>query len=86
MKSLTTLAAIAALVAGMSIANAQSNMSNSNAPKAAEQSTGAFCLTGKSGPKNCTFASVTACEKAAQSTPGTCAANAKGSTTSGSGQ
>ena len=75
MKTLATFAAAAALIAGIGIANAQ----NSQAPAAA--GSGKFCLTTKSGPKNCSFASLQECQTKAKGMKGTCAANTDSSTT-----
>jgi hypothetical protein len=83
MKTLTTVAAVAALIAGMSIANAQ----NTKGPAAANPGTagtGKFCMTTTSGPKNCTFASLQECQAAAKGMKGTCAANTENAATTGS--
>jgi len=83
MKSLTTFAAVAALIAGIGIANAQ----NSNAPAAANPGaagSGKFCMTTQSGPKNCTFASLQECQTAAKGMKGTCAVNTDNAATTGS--
>ncbi|HET9616633.1 MAG TPA: DUF3551 domain-containing protein [Pseudolabrys sp.] len=80
MKTLATFAAAAALIAGIGIANAQ----NSQAPAAANPAaagSGKFCLTTKSGPKNCSFASLQECQTKAKGMKGTCAANTDSSTT-----
>ena len=80
MKTLATFAAAAALIAGIGIANAQ----NSQAPAAANPAaagSGKFCLTTKSGPKNCSFASLQECQTKAKGMKGTCAANIDSSTT-----
>ena len=80
MKILTTVAAVAALLAGLSIANAQ----NSTAPGAANPAaagSGKFCLTTKSGPKNCSYATMASCQTAAKGMKGTCAANTQDATT-----
>jgi hypothetical protein len=83
MKTLTTFAAVAALVAGIGIANAQ----NSNAPAAAHPGmagSGKYCMTTNSGPKNCTFASLQECQAKAKGMKGTCAANTDNATTGSS--
>ena len=82
MKMLTTVAAVAALLAGLSIANAQ----NSTAPAAgnpAAAGTGKFCMTTNSGPKNCSFASLQECQTKAKGMKGTCAANTDNANTTG---
>ena len=72
MKTLTTLTAIAALAAGMSLAQAQGSMgspSSSGSSMGAPQATGnaAFCIqTSASGGLNCKYASMAACEKDAK--------------------
>ena len=121
MKTITTLTAIAALVAGISIASAQNQggaspqgSSPSNINKGADDSTrsgaqsgsesggtamksggsmnsgkstnatgnGKFCIeVSKGGGKECTYASLTACEKDAQPRGLQCSANV---TTTGS--
>ena len=82
MKTLATFAAAAALIAGIGIANAQ----NSQAPAAANPAaagSGKFCLTTKSGPKNCSFASLQECQTKAKGMKGTCAANTDNANTTG---
>jgi len=87
MKSLTTLTAIAALVAGVSFAQAQMGSSSSsgmNSGTAAPQQIGsaAFCVTtSASGGLNCKYASMAACEKDAKPQNQTCSPNPKKSTT-----
>lgn len=89
MKTLTTLTAVAALIAGISIASAQT----STAPKsggamgpsagggpAKAEGTGKFCSTGSAGAKDCTFATLQACQAAAKSGE-SCAPNPKSATT-----
>jgi hypothetical protein len=85
MKSLTTLAAAAALIAGMSFANAQTAQ-GMQAAKPGMAGTGQFCMTTKSGPKNCTFASLKDCEAKAKGMKGACAANTSGNAANTSGQ
>ena len=68
MKTLTTLTAVAALVAGISIAQAQGTMGQ----------TGSSSLT---GPLNCKYASLAACEKDAKPQNLNCSSNPKKSTT-----
>jgi len=86
MKTLTTLTAIAALVAGISFAQAQGTMgktgsgSGMQAPQAT--GTGAFCIaTSAGGPLNCKYASMAACEKDAKPQNLNCSPNPKKSTT-----
>ena len=72
MKTLTTITAAVALIAGMSIANAQGAPSMGK-----ERSTGSntmtrvigksrYCVQTKSGTLNCKFASLSACHSVAQ--------------------
>jgi len=82
MKTLTTLTAVAALIAGMSIASAQSSMSSDKAgatgSSAQVTGTGKFCLKEDSGAFKCQYASLSACETA---NPGKdCAQNPKETT------
>jgi hypothetical protein len=68
MKTLTTLTAVAALIAGISVASAQSSMDKSNSmgnSTASITGTGKYCVKGTSGALNCEFASLAACQKAA---------------------
>ena len=69
MKTLTTLTAVAALIAGISIASAQtSSMDKSGTMGSSSvQATGSgkFCIKGASGALNCQYASLAACQKAA---------------------
>jgi hypothetical protein len=76
MKTLTTLAAVVALIAGMSIANAasSSSMGKSNITGMSK-----FCVKGSSGALNCKYASLSACQTANKGK--TCEANPKSSTT-----
>jgi hypothetical protein len=68
MKTLTTLTAVAALIAGISVASAQSSMDKSNSmgssSTASITGTGKFCVKGTSGALNCEYASLSACQKA----------------------
>ncbi|HXD46965.1 MAG TPA: DUF3551 domain-containing protein [Pseudolabrys sp.] len=80
MKTLTTFAAVAALIAGIGVASAQ-NSQGTAAAKPAAAGTGKFCLTGKDGPKNCSFMTMAACQTAAKGKKGTCAANPQDATT-----
>lgn len=84
MKTLTTLTAVAALIAGISIASAQSSMDKSNSMGSSTASitgTGKFCVKGTSGALNCEFASLSACQKAAT---GSESCQARPSSTTGS--
>ncbi|HEY1472522.1 MAG TPA: hypothetical protein VGF53_00400 [Pseudolabrys sp.] len=91
MKTLTTLTAVAALIAGMSIASAQTSppsssgaggsMSNSGATANATGS-GKFCIeVSKGGSLQCKYASNAACEKDAQPQGLRCAPNPNQGTT-----
>ena len=90
MKTLTTLTAVAALIAGMSIASAQmspsgsagSSSSGAKSGKQAATGTGKFCVeTSKGGSLNCKFASMSACEKEAQAQGLKCSPNPNAGTT-----
>ena len=70
MKTLTMLTAAAALIAGISIASAQSStMDNSSSTMGATTQhvtgTGKFCIKGATGALNCEYASLSACKKVA---------------------
>lgn len=87
MKTLTTLTAVAAFIAGISFAQAQGTMgkpgasgSNMQAPQAT--GTGAFCINASPGGSlNCKYASLAACEKDAKPQNLNCSPNPKKSTT-----
>jgi hypothetical protein len=88
MKTLTTLTAVAALIAGVSIAQAQGTMGKTSpstsggmqAPQAT--GSGAFCIaTSPGGSLNCKYASLAACEKDAKPQNLNCSPNPKKSTT-----
>jgi hypothetical protein len=84
MKTLTTLTAVAALVAGISFAQAQGTMGQTGGGMQAPQATGtgAFCIaTSPGGPLNCKYASLAACEKDAKPQNLNCSPNPKKSTT-----
>jgi hypothetical protein len=87
MKTLTTLTAVAALIAGLSIASAQSPMSQDKASSMGKTSTqatgtGKFCITSASGGAlNCKYASLAACEQDAKTNSQTCSANPNQGTT-----
>lgn len=84
MKTLTTLTAVVALIAGISIAQAQGTMGTSSSGMQAPQTTGnaAFCIaTSPGGPLNCKYASLAACEKDAKPQNLNCSPNPKKSTT-----
>ena len=84
MKTLTTLTAVAALIAGISIAQAQGSMAQTGSGMQAPQTTGtgAFCIaTSPGGPLNCKYASMAACEKDAKAQNLNCSPNPKKSTT-----
>lgn len=84
MKTFTTLTAVAALIAGMSFASAQSTMSpsSSGSSSGATQAIGSgkFCIKGTSGALNCQYASLSACQKAAKGSE-TCSTNPNSGTT-----
>jgi hypothetical protein len=75
MKTLTALAAVAALIAGVSIAGAAGTSATGN---------GKFCLQTKAGATTCEYASIQACEKIAKPEGGTCISNSSSTTGSGS--
>jgi len=84
MKTLTTLTAVVALIAGISIAQAQGSMGQTGSGMQAPQTTGtgAFCIaTSPGGPLNCKYASMAACEKDAKAQNLNCSPNPKKSTT-----
>jgi hypothetical protein len=80
MKTLTTLTATVALIAGMSVANAAATSSMS---KSAEViGTSAYCTKAKTGELICNYASLDACKSGAKGAA--CVANPRAGTT-GSG-
>jgi hypothetical protein len=84
MKTLTTFTAVAALIAGVSIAQAQGTMGQTGGSGMAPKTTGnaAFCIaTSPGGPLNCKYASLAACEKDAKPQNLNCSPNPKKSTT-----
>lgn len=93
MKTLTTLTAVAALVAGLSFASAQTTTPKSGAmggsPSSSssmgqQQATGSgkFCIeTSAGGSLNCKYASLSACEKDAKAQNLNCSPNPKSGTT-----
>jgi hypothetical protein len=84
MKTLTALTAVAALIAGISVASAQSstmNKNNSMGRSAAVTGSGKFCIKGPGGALNCEYASLSACQKVAKGSQ-TC--EARPSSTTGS--
>ncbi len=90
MKTLTTLTAVVALVAGMSIANAAGTSSMGSSTSAGSMSKSAhvigtkkYCMKTKTGTLNCKFASLSACKKGAKSA--NCVPNPNSSSTTGSG-
>ncbi|HEY4141597.1 MAG TPA: DUF3551 domain-containing protein [Pseudolabrys sp.] len=83
MKTITTLTAVAALIAGISVASAQT-MNPPSASGGGRQATGSnkFCIeVSKGGSVECTYASITACEKDAQPRGLECSPNPKLGTT-----
>jgi hypothetical protein len=91
MKTLTTLTAVAALIAGMSIASAQTSPPNTMdkgatgakmAPAPQATGNGKFCTeTSSGGVLNCKYATLADCKKVAKPNVETCAANPKSATT-----
>ena len=92
MKTLTTLTAVAALIAGLSIASAQTTTpksgamappsSSSSMGQQAATGSGKFCIeTSAGGSLNCKYASLAACEKDAKTQNLNCSPNPKSSTT-----
>lgn len=86
MKTLTTLTAIAALVAGISFAQAQGTMgspsSGSSMQKQQTVGNAAFCMsTSASGALNCKYATLAACEQDAKPQHKDCSPNPNKSTT-----
>ena len=78
MKMLTAFTAVAALIAGISIASAQnSSMDKSNSMGSSSTQatgTGKFCISGPGGALSCQYASLAACQKAVKGSE-TCSAN-----------
>ena len=90
MKTFTTLTAVAALIAGISIASAQTptnqgkagSMGSSSMQGSQTIGSGKFCITGKAGDAmNCKYASLAACEKDAKLNNQTCSPNPTSGTT-----
>jgi len=85
MKTLTTLTAVCALVAGISFAQAQGTMgspSSSSMQKQQMVGTLPFCINmSASGGLNCKYASLAACEKDAKPQNLNCSPNPNKSTT-----
>ncbi len=87
MKTLTTLAAVAALVAGVSFAQAQGTMGSPSSGSSMMQKSqtignAAFCInTSATGGLNCKYASMAACEKDAKLQKLNCSPNPNKSTT-----
>jgi hypothetical protein len=89
MKTLTTLTAVAALIAGISIASAQMSPSPKSPGASSGMSgssqtatgTGKYCIGTSSGAMNCKYASLAACQKAAKAQGQDCEPNPKSSTT-----
>jgi hypothetical protein len=81
-----TLTAVAALIAGISLAHAQGTMgspsSSSSMQKSQTMGNAAFCInTSASGALNCKYASMAACEKDAKPQNLNCSPNPNKSTT-----
>jgi hypothetical protein len=86
MKTLTTLTAVAALVAGISVAQAQGTMGSPPAGGAMQKSqtvgNSPFCINmSASGGLNCKYASMAACEKDAKPQNLNCSPNPNKGTT-----
>jgi hypothetical protein len=83
MKTLTTLTAMAALVAGISFAQAQGTMGQTGSGMQPQATgTGAFCIAASTGGAlNCKYASLAACEKDAKPQNLNCSPNPKKGTT-----
>ena len=93
MKTLTTLTAVAALVAGLSIASAQTTTPKSGAMGSSSSSSsmgtqqqasgsGKFCIeTSAGGSLNCKYASLAACQKDAKAQNLNCSPNPNSGTT-----
>ena len=84
MKTLTTLTAVAALIAGISFAAAQTTAPKSGTMSPSPHATGSgkFCVeVSKGGSLNCKFASMQACEKEAQAQGLKCSPNPSSGTT-----
>jgi len=93
MKTLTTLTAVAALIAGMSIASAQMSPPSSSPGSTGASSgttgtskqaigTGKFCIeTSPGGALNCKYASLAACQQDAKANNRQCAPNPNSGTT-----
>jgi hypothetical protein len=84
MKTLTTLTAVAALIAGISIASAQTSSMDKSGTMGSSSTqaagSGKFCIKGASGALNCQYASLAACQNAAKSGE-TCSPNPNSGTT-----
>ena len=82
MKSLTTFAALAALVAGVCVAQAQGTMGSPSSGKPQTVGNSPFCINmSASGGLNCKYASMAACEKDAKPQNLNCSPNPNKSTT-----
>jgi len=85
MKTLTTLTAVAALLTGISLAQAQGTMGSSSSSSMQKSQTvgnSPFCInTSASGGLNCKYASMAACEKDAKPQNLNCSPNPNKSTT-----
>ena len=86
MKTLTTFTTIAALIAGVSFAQAQGTMGSPSPGSTVQKSqtigTSPYCIsTSGSGGLNCKYASMAACEKDAKAQNLNCSPNPNKSTT-----
>ena len=81
MKTLTTFTAIAALIAGVSFAQAQGTMGSPSTGSTMQKSQTIGTTTSASGGLNCKYASMAACEKDAKPQSLNCSSNPNKSTT-----
>jgi hypothetical protein len=80
MKTLTSLTAVAAIIAGISVAQAQGTMGSPSGAQTAGNA--AFCINmSGGGGLNCKYASMAACEKDAKPQNLSCSPNPNKSTT-----
>lgn len=74
MKHIVTFAAAAALMAGVSIANAQTTKSGTMTKSGASADNGQYCLD-RNGSKNCKYPTLAACQKDVGGSGGKCDKN-----------
>jgi hypothetical protein len=76
MRTLTILAAVAVLFAGVAVVSAQSGSPPGLEPQQKALGSGQYCLkTSSSSALNCKYASMTACQKDAKTQRGSCRSN-----------